>query len=248
MPRSTSDFSSVNCAFTSKYHTHLRMEPLESSLKYETWRQSLESEGICVEATQELANVRKRNGEVLFAMVEVSNQTPEGRQIGPVVVLRGHFVSVLTWLLDTETGARYLLTVKQRRICSGEWFWEHPSGMVDNTRDPHAVALKEVEEETGLLLRRDQLRELPGGLFYSSPGLLDEAAHYFWVELPMTSAQINRLRNHVAGAAGENEETICDVLTVSEAFERLKSAHSLLHLYRYLHVMEGNLDGQRQGS
>jgi 8-oxo-dGTP pyrophosphatase MutT (NUDIX family) len=220
------------------------MEAIESSLKYTVWHEALQSQGVSVTTTQELAGVRKRNGDVLFAMVEATNQTPENRQIGPVVVLRGHFVSVLTWLLNTETGERYLLTVKQRRICSGEWFWEHPSGMVDNERDPYAVALKEVEEETGLLLRRGQLNELPGGLVYSSPGLLDEAAYYFWVELPMTSAQIDHLRTHVAGAAGENEETICDVLTLNQAFERIKSAHGLLHLYRYLHLVERTIVGQ----
>ena len=132
------------------------MENLGDSLKYQQWRRQLHKNNIQLNGLEELHLVRKRGGEVLFALLRMAAQAPNGEPLLPVVLLRGHFVGVLTCLKDKATGEERFLMVRQRRVGTGAVMLEHPAGMVDNTKDPYAVAITEVEEETGLKITRDQ--------------------------------------------------------------------------------------------
>jgi len=85
------------------------------------------------------------NGEILFTLLMLDVETPEGDKIPPICFLKGEVVSVLICLIDKDTQEKYLLLVKQRRIAEGAFIYEHPAIMVDNTKNPLEIAVQEVK-------------------------------------------------------------------------------------------------------
>jgi 8-oxo-dGTP pyrophosphatase MutT (NUDIX family) len=206
---------------------------MKDSLKYQHWLKRLENEGLTVRAVDELQTIRSPRGNVLFSMVRIDAVDSDGVPLLPIAVLRGHFVSVLTWLVNSETGERFMLLVKQRRVATGGWFYEHPAGMCDEETDPVSVAVKEVKEETGLEVGFEDVIRLNEHPFYSSPGLLDEGGYFYYCEVKTDRAVIDSFRNRQTGAADESEFIHTAVLSEAEALPLLHSTSSLLNYYLY---------------
>ncbi len=211
------------------------MQQVNEALKFKQWQQALASNGLSADAPPtEHYTLRRHNGEVLFALVEAHLHTPEKRAMPGLCLLRGSFVSVVTVLKNSATGERKLLLVRQRRICNGAWFYEHPAGMMDSEHDPAITALKELEEETGLTASREQLHALNTEPLYSSPGVLDEGGYYFWIELMMTPEQLAALQGAQHGAADESEYIELHLATLNEAIPLLHNGQALTALFLYL--------------
>jgi ADP-sugar diphosphatase len=211
------------------------MENLEDALKFKTWRGEIEKCGLQLKGYQELATVRKKNGEVLFSFLETRVcETEKNRYLPGYLVLRGQFVSVLTCLIDQESQASFLVLVSQRRIASGAIFYEHPCGMCDNASDIYIVALRELAEETGLEIEASQLVLLNEQPFYTSPGLLDESGYFFFCELYLDSREIQKLDNRLLGVGSENEYITTRVVPLEKAPALMRNANALLNYYLYL--------------
>lgn len=206
------------------------MQAFDQSLKFRTWQKELDKNGITIHGVTELHSVRKKNGEVLFSLLNVKAQDQAGTPLLPVVMLRGHFVSVVTWLRNRESGERKLLLVAQRRVANGAMFLEHPAGMMDEDGDPWAVAVKEVKEETGVSIQRNQLSLLWPEVLYSSPGLIDEGGWFFQCELEMSGTEIDALDGGSGGEGGEGEFIQTQVMTPEEAMKKMANTQALLGL------------------
>ena len=217
------------------------MEKFEDSFKFKSWRDVLLKHKIKINSVKELHTVNKLNGEMLFTLVHIDAVDPDNHKLLPVVLIRGHFVAVVTCLIEKETGNKYFLLVKQRRVANGDIFYEHPAGMCDSEPDPWKVAVKEVEEETGLKITRDNLRLLHAEPLYSSAGLLDEAGYFFACEIPLSREEIDTYRDKSAGAADENEVIITHVCTLSEVFSLIRNTNGLLATYLYLQDVKGSV-------
>ena len=209
-------------------------QPLEAAHKYKSWIAALEQAGLEIHGVEALQNIHKSNGELIFSLVKLDATTPEGFKMLPVAFIRGHFVAVLTCLIDEESGERFLLLVRQRRIANGEWFYEHPAGMMDGESDPLKVAEKELWEETGLKLDRDQIHLLTPDPLYASPGVFDEAGYFYYAEVPMSRAEILSFQNRETGAENENENIRTAVVSIEEARKLIKNAMGILHIFLYL--------------
>jgi len=209
------------------------MEHLEDSLKYRQWRSVLEANQIQIHSVEELSVTRKPNGEILFAKLKVHATNQDGEKLLPVVLLRGHFVSVLTCFTSAETGKQYLLMVKQHRIANGAVSYEHPAGMCDSEANPLAVAVKEVKEETGLEINASQLVQLNEDLLFTSAGLLDEGGYFFYCELTLPDAEIDKFRDKKSGAVGENEHINTHICPIDEALALINSVASQLNVFLY---------------
>lgn len=209
------------------------VEPLHDSPKFRFWKQSLADHGCELNGVEPLHTVRKRDGSILFALLHADAVAPEGHKLLPVAMLRGHFVSVLTCLVDRVTGERFLVLVRQRRVANGALFYEHPAGMMDQSADPVAVALAELREETGLVVDREELVQLNVDPLYSSPGLLDEGGYFFYVEKEMDRSQIDSYDNRATGDGGEGEHIVTRVVRPAEAYHLIKNTNGLLHLFLY---------------
>lgn len=109
-------------------------------------------------------------------------------------VFRGRLISVR--VEETERGLREIvehpgavailavnekgevLLVRQHRCGAGRDLWEIPAGTLEPGEDPLRCAQRELWEETGL--RAKKWRKL--GIFYTSPGILNELMHLFLAE------------------------------------------------------------------
>lgn len=63
-----------------------------------------------------------------------------------------------------------ILLLKNYRHAVGEHVWELPRGFLEEGEEPAAAALRELEEETGLVCAAEKLMDL--GWFYPEPGVL----------------------------------------------------------------------------
>lgn len=210
------------------------METLEQSLKYQQWRKALEDNKVQIKDVTPLHLIHKPNGELLFAFVHINAQDHKGEKLLPIAFLRGHFVTVLTILIEQESGNKYVLLVQQYRIANGEYSYEHPAGMCDSQTDPYKVALKEVEEETGLKIEKEDLILLNQDKLFTSPGLLDEGGYFFCCEKKMPKSEIDVFRDKKTGAEGEREFIQTHICPIEEAMHKMSSAVSRLNLYMYL--------------
>lgn len=222
------------------------MQTLQESRKFSLWRNALTDHGNTVRHVEELHSIRKRNGEILFSLVKIDAESPEGNPLLPIALLRGHFVSVVTCLIDQASGERYFLLVRQRRVANGALFYEHPAGMMDSDTDPAEVAMTEVYEETGMQIKREDLQPLNQAPYYSSPGLIDEGGYFFACELEMDRAEIMQYHEQSHGHGGEGEFIQTVVATEAECFQLIRNTNGVLGLYLYKDFLAQKTDNQQQ--
>ncbi|RYF54332.1 MAG: NUDIX domain-containing protein, partial [Cytophagaceae bacterium] len=171
---------------------------------------------------------------VLFAMLTVDADTPEGDKIPPVCFLKGHAASVLVCLIDEKTGEKFVVLVRQRRISDGSQTYEHPAGMVDVDDDPTDTAAREVGEEIGLSITPDELTKLNPRLWYPSTGTSDEAMHYYFVEKTMSRDEIMRFHLQKMDSDSELERITSVITTIPEAHKLVNNVNGLLIHFLYL--------------
>lgn len=58
---------------------------------------------------------------------------------------------------------------------------EHPAGLMDKGETPEEAALRELHEETGVIVQKDDLIDL--GVVFSGVGMTDEEVHIYAVEI-----------------------------------------------------------------
>ncbi len=209
------------------------MEKWDESVKFNVWKKSLLNNNIKINTIEEKYSVHKRSGDLLFSLLEIKATDPDGIPLLPIVLIRGNFVSVVVAIKDSETNEKYFLLVKQRRIANGAVFFEHPAGMCDSETDPYKVALKEVEEETGLIIKKEDLHLLWEKQLYSSPGLLDEAGYFFYCDIELKSNELSEFKNKQTGAKDENEHIETFLCPSSEILKYIDNSNGVLATLLY---------------
>lgn len=211
-------------------------EKLTQSHKFNLWKSNLEKNGLKINDIEEVFTRYRYNGEALFSLVMLDAVTPEGDKIPPICFLKGEIVSVLICLIDKDTREEYLLLVKQRRICNGGYIYEHVAGMVDRDDDPHEVAVRETEEESGIQVDKSQVILLNEEPLYASSGTSDEALYFYYCELEMTGEEIDSFKGKQMGVEHEHERIFTHVATINEAKRLITNTNGLLNLHMYLEV------------
>ena len=210
------------------------LEPLEDAPKFKFWKDRMETNGLTINSISEKYVRRRRNGEVLFAMLEVDADTPEGDKIPPALFLKGHAASVLVCLIDKETREKFVVLVRQRRISDGSHTYEHPAGMVDAADAPADVAARELGEEIGLTATADDLTKLNPRLWFPSTGTSDEAMHFYYLERTLTRDEIRAFHHKDMGNASEFERITTVVTSLPEAHKLVNNVNGLLIHFLYL--------------
>jgi len=138
----------------------------------------------------------------------------ESKTITRELFCRGNSVGVL--LYDPVSDRVGL--AKQFRIgCleneHGPWVWEIIAGVNDKQESAAQVAVREVKEESGIVVREDKL--IPICNYYSSPGGTDERLQLFCalIELPEIEA--------VHGLESESEDILFKTMDYSQAFSAM---------------------------
>lgn len=210
------------------------LEKLEDAPKFRFWKGQMEANGLSINGIHEYYVRHRHNGEVLFAMLEVDADTPEGDKIPPALFLKGHAVSVLVCLIDADTKEKFVVLVRQRRISDGSHTYEHPAGMVDADDAPDEVAARELGEEIGLTVSAADLTRLNPRLWYPSTGTSDEAMHYYYVERELPRAQIMAFHHRDMGNQAEFERITSVVASLPEAHKLINNVNGLLLNFLYL--------------
>jgi 8-oxo-dGTP pyrophosphatase MutT (NUDIX family) len=181
-------------------------EGLRRSPKYRAWKQAVERSGCVIRKVESLQELNKGDGSLLFALLRTRVEDPQGRALPAYALIRGHAVVIITEVVNQDSGDKKFLMLRQRRIGHGGESLEFPAGMVDeDVADPLGVALKELQEETGLEADREQLFPLCHRPLYSSAGLDDEAIYYYGCSLRLPADRFHALEGGETGKAEEHE-------------------------------------------
>jgi ADP-sugar diphosphatase len=165
-----------------------------------------------------------------------------GVRIPGIVLLRGPAVAVMLVITDESTGEEWTVLTEQPRVPTGRLLLEIPAGMADNDGNLKGVAIKELEEECGLVAKPDDLIDLvhlaygdsqPG--IYMSPGLCDESLRLFLWKTSMSHDRLVELEGKLGGEDA-HEQIMLRLVKFGDAWKTAADAKSLstLALYHYL--------------
>ncbi|PWJ59096.1 8-oxo-dGTP pyrophosphatase MutT (NUDIX family) [Dyadobacter jejuensis] len=211
------------------------VEALEDSHKYKLWKNRLLESGLEIHGIQEMYSRRVgQDGQVLFSLVLTDATTPEGHKIPPICFIKGEVVCVMICLIDEQTGEKHLLLVRQRRICDGSMTYEHPAGMLDSESDAAAVAAREVWEETGIEVAKEDLIQLLDKPSFPSTGTSDEAMYFFYCEIKMSPTKIQSFHNKSQGLISDHEYIETFVVPFVEGHRLITNTNGILLNFLYL--------------
>jgi ADP-sugar diphosphatase len=195
------------------------------------WLRSLE---IPIEScTVDAVDFRGKHSAETVMFVRLKVRT-KGKPYDQIVQLRGNSVAMLIILSCEEE--RYVVLAEQLRLATGKSMLEIPAGMIDNGTFSGAAA-KEIEEETGLAVSAIDMVRLSRDPIYMSPGMQDEAIHFYLVEKKIEKKEMAALINKKTGAADEHESIVVTI----EPLRNLEynagvdaKTHIALNLYRQM--------------
>ncbi len=186
--------------------------------KIKKWIDSVEAEGCKVHSFSVLNEIRKKNGKLLFALVDAKVTSPEEISLPHIVFIRGHACVIVPLIENTSTGVKKFLMVRQRRIGSGQMSLEFPAGMLDeDSDDPEGVAVRELQEETGLQISSSSLFPLHKQMLFSSVGGSDEGIYYYGCIVRVDDSTFRSFQNRMAGISEENECITVELISRNEA-------------------------------
>jgi len=212
-----------------KRYTSYLQEP-----KIRVWKDTVLKAGCKIYSVKPLNLYYKPNGELLFALLSVNAEAPDGNKLPSIIFIRGHASIVVPLVINRDTEVKQYLMVKQRRIASGEICLEFPAGMLDtNIYNPVNVAMTELFEETGISLPEKELFPLSDSLLYSSPGASDEGIYYFGCRIILSNSEFQSLEGQIHGNLSENEKIILTLKSREEAEAQLTSLQACLGFYLF---------------
>lgn len=198
------------------------------------WEEKVTGQGWSLEQVRARDLFARRDGGLLFAMIEAEGLDPEGKPLLPYVLLRGAACVVVPVARNRDTGEKRFVMILQRRVGSGDLSLEFPAGMVDAGEAPLAAAARELLEETGLgagdAEARVELVPLWDRALHSSPGLSDEHLYFYAAEFELSDADYRALEGGDAGHAAEGEHIVTTLRTAEQARAEVTSVQPLLAL------------------
>jgi ADP-sugar diphosphatase len=125
-----------------------------------------------------------------------------GKPIPGIAFIRGDAVAVLIRIIVEST--TYFVMCRQLRFPIGGYTLEAPAGMMDASANISGVMIKEIAEETGLVVPNvGELINL--GRFIPSAGGCDESIHLFAWNTELSKEAFDEITRKIHGAAEENE-------------------------------------------
>lgn len=206
------------------------IEMVRTSLQYANWIKRMDQR-FKIEEIRVQAVDRRHNGGLLFAKLFVKAFDQEGRQVPGAVLLRGDASAVLI-VINCE-GEKYTVIVRQPRFAAGIYETkEIPAGMLDDSTDKLTTAIREVMEETGLEITKENVTDLGG--FFPTYGISDEIIFLFAAEIEMTKPELEALKGRICGCPDENEKIRVEIIPLKELSQVTDDPKSLMAYWRYL--------------
>ena len=125
-----------------------------------------------------------------------------GKPVPGISFIRGDAVAVLIRVIVESTA--YFVMCRQLRFPVGGYTLEAPAGMMDASADISGVMMKEIAEETGLVVpNAAELIDL--GRFIPSAGGCDESIRLFAWNTEISREKYEEITQKIHGAEAENE-------------------------------------------
>ncbi|MBN1129213.1 MAG: NUDIX domain-containing protein [Chitinispirillaceae bacterium] len=209
-------------------------QPLESSPKIAAWKQMLTDAGCTVRRLSPIHLLHKKNGDLLFALLDADVVSKEGTRLPNIVFIRGDACLIVPLVRNHDTGEERFLMIRQRRIGSGLLSLEFPAGMLDDeTGNPLGVAVRELEEETGLSVAPKELFPLCDRKLFSSVGASDEGIYYYGCVKELDGDTFRALSGTTRGSPDEGERISVTLMTKEDAVKEATSLQVRLGLHLF---------------
>lgn len=206
------------------------IEMVRTSIQYANWIKRMDQR-FKIEEIRVQAVDRRHSGGLLFAKLFVKAYDQEGRQVPGAVLLRGDASAVL--IVIRCEGEKYTVIVRQPRFAAGLYETkEIPAGMLDDSTDKLTTAIREVMEETGLEITKENVTDLGG--FFPTYGISDEIIFLFAAEINLTKEELESLKGRICGCPDENEKIRVEIIPLRSLSEVTDDPKSLMAYWRYL--------------
>ena len=176
----------------------------------------------------------------------VDGETHREHRLPGICFLRGSAVSIFV-ALYCEDGSVHSLLVDQPRIPIGQVSClEVPAGMVDDETETVAgIAVKEMEEECGIVVTPSQLVDLtalacqeavqaghlPIAGIPPSPGGCDEFCRYLYLEKKVTVTELQDMRGRLQGLRDHGEFITLRVVPIADVWKISSDAKAMISLF-----------------
>ncbi|VVB07694.1 unnamed protein product [Arabis nemorensis] len=221
------------------------VDAIDSCL-FKNWLRNLESEnGILANGTMTLKQVHiqgvdmfgRRIGFLKFKADIFDKET--GHKVPGIVFARGPAVAVLI-LLESD-GETYAVLTEQVRVPTGKIVLELPAGMLDDDKgDFVGTAVREVEEEIGIKLKKEDMVDLTafldpstGHRIFPSPGGCDEEMSMFLYRRQVEQETITQLQGKQTGLREHGEFIKVQLVPYRELWRRTADAKVLIGIGLY---------------
>lgn len=197
-----------------------RARDLCESRKFMRWLKSrFSKEDFEIESIREIWSFWPADKILLFALFDVCYIDEKGKKTKKLIFYRPDAITVFLVVKNSLTEEKFVVLVEQVRVPAGGKLLEIPAGTLDEAGDPEETAVREIREETGLSIKKEDLKFL--GNYYLSPGTLSEMVNIFCCEKDLSSQKIQQLKDSSAGLEEEGEH-IKVRLARLEDFEKLE--------------------------
>lgn len=201
----------------------------EKEPKVKRWREKATSAGFTVRSLEPLLLLPKHNQELLAGVFSVDAQDAAGRRLLRYILIRGDAVVIVPLLRNKKTGVEQFCMIRQVRNGNARENLEFPAGLLDrDVDDPRGVAVRELREETGLVVDAAALQPLHNCPLYTSVGLDDEAVHFYGCVVELDDPQFRAFEGRPAGEADEHEVITVTLRTRQEAEPEILSLQVLM--------------------
>jgi ADP-sugar diphosphatase len=188
-------------------------------------------------------------GKIGFLKFKADVRNKGGVAMPAVVFMRGGSVAMLILIKCTNDSKYYTVLTRQPRVAIGGALYEIPAGMLDGNGNFAYVATKELEEETGIVIKEGDpnLTDLTEMMYdgehegvYPSAGGCDEAMRIFLFTANMTKAQLDHLDGKLRGVADEGETIKVKIIPFADLAHTAPDMKTLSALALYNAMMERN--------
>eukprot|EP00802_Teleaulax_amphioxeia_P021510 Tamp_21872.p1 GENE.Tamp_21872~~Tamp_21872.p1 ORF type:complete len:202 (+),score=57.69 Tamp_21872:484-1089(+) len=170
----------------------------------------------------------------------------QGRVIPSIVFMRGASVGMLIVITCEEDKRQYTVLTVQPRVPAGKYALEElPAGMLDSSGSFVGAAAKELQEETGIIVKEKDLIDLTEKAFkgtayhhvYPSAGGSDEVLRLFLYQTKMSRAKLNDLEGKCTGVLEEGENIKLKVISLHELWRAAPDVKALSALCIYENLL-----------
>ncbi|KAL0488241.1 ADP-sugar diphosphatase [Acrasis kona] len=231
MMNTTLPYKGKTVPVTMNDYTHDDINVVTESTPFKQWMSNMNNsdemnlKSVHIQQVDEFKN--KSIGFVKINADVTVKESKDGKEIEQkipgIAFLRGGAVSILIVLSIEETKKKYVVLVNQARVPIGSQILELPAGMIDKEGNIKSKAVEELEEETGIKIKDDDLVDMlvenkmnNKGLF-TSPGGQDEFLKFYLYEKQVSNSFIEEINNKQTGLRDHGEVIQLSVVPFEQA-------------------------------